>query len=361
MLQPAGARADARGVQIPAALRAREPRAAARTAAVVLAVCAAMLGVVALVGPLGAGDASRGVVVCCVAGLGIAAAAFTWIPPQQLDRVGAFLGLTVVGVTVLAALSLSSGSSSTRAQALLAFVVVYAGFHLRPTSAVVTTVVAVLGGGVVLLHEDELRVALTDLLFLGAMLAVVGGLLTRAMSAHDRMVAALQQQADVDALTGLVTRRVLDEALDVELSGGCLGDGSALVLVDVDSFKQVNDVHGHPVGDDALVHLAGILSRQVRSGDAVVSRLGGDELAVLLRGCAPEVAVRRAEELLEAVRAAPLPLPDGGLLALSVSVGVAHAPRHAVRMRELYAAADAALYRAKRDGRGRVEVAISVS
>jgi diguanylate cyclase (GGDEF)-like protein len=348
-------------VQIPAALRAREPRAAARTAALVLWVCAGMLAVVALVGPLGPGDASRSVVVACVVGLGVTATAFARIPPHLLDRVGAFLGLAVVGVTVLAALSLTSGSSSTRAQAFLAFVVVYAGFHLRPTAAVVTTVVAVLGGGVMLLHEHELRAALTDLLFFGAMLAVIGGLLTRAMGAQDRLVAALQRQADVDALTGLVTRRVLDEALDVELSGGCPGDGTALVLVDVDSFKQVNDVHGHPVGDDALVHLAGILRRQVRSGDAVVSRLGGDELAVLLRGCAPEVAVRRAEELLEAVRAAPLQLPDGGLLALSVSVGVAHAPRHATRMRELYAAADAALYRAKRAGRGRVEVAVSGS
>ncbi|MGY1822005.1 GGDEF domain-containing protein [Geodermatophilus sp. SYSU D00079] len=348
-------------MQIPAALRAREPRAAARAAAFVLAVCAAMLTVVALVGPVGPDDASRGVVLGSVVGLILGAAAYARIPPQLLDRAGAFLGLAVVGVTVLAALSLASGSSSTRTQAFLAFVVVYAGFHLRPAAAVVATVVAVLGGGVMLLHQQELRAALTDLLFFGAMLAVIGTLLMRAMAAQDRLVAALQRQADVDALTGLVTRRVLDEALDVELSGGCPGDGAALVLVDVDSFKQVNDVHGHPVGDDALVHLAGILRRQVRTGDAVVSRLGGDELAVLLRGCAPEVAVRRAQELLEAVRAAPLPLPDGGLLALSVSVGVAHAPRHATRMRELYAAADAALYRAKRAGRGRVEVAVSAA
>jgi diguanylate cyclase (GGDEF)-like protein len=346
-------------VQIPAALRAREPRAAARTAALVLVVCAGMLALVAGVGPLGPDDASRGVMVSCVLGLLVVAAGFARIPPRLLDRVGAFLGLAVGGVTVLTALSLASGSSSTRVQAFLAFVVVYAGFHLRTAGAVVATAVAVLSGGVVFLHEHTFQAALADGVFFGAMLAVIGGLLTRAMSAQDRLVSALQRQADVDSLTGLVTRRVLDEALDVELSGGCPGEGTALVLVDVDSFKQVNDVYGHPVGDDALVHVAGLLRRQVRAGDAVVSRLGGDELAVLLPGCSLGTAARRAAAILETVRATPLPLPGGGLLALSVSVGVAHAPRHATRMRDLYAAADAALYRAKRAGRGRVEVAVN--
>jgi diguanylate cyclase (GGDEF)-like protein len=111
------------------------------------------------------------------------------------------------------------------------------------------------------------------------------------------------------------------------------------------------------VGDDALVHLAGLIRDHVRAGDAVLSRLGGDELAVLLPGCPAEVAAQRAEELLTAVRATPMTLPDGALLALSVSVGVAHAPQHASGTRALYAAADAALYRAKSGGRDRVELA----
>jgi diguanylate cyclase (GGDEF)-like protein len=105
------------------------------------------------------------------------------------------------------------------------------------------------------------------------------------------------------------------------------------------------------------VHLAGVLTRAVRFGDAVVSRLGGDELAVLLPGCSVEVATRRADDLVDAVRRAPLPLPDGRLLPQSVSVGVAHAPQHAIELRALYAAADAALYQAKQPGRGRSAVA----
>jgi len=127
--------------------------------------------------------------------------------------------------------------------------------------------------------------------------------------------------------------------------------------VDVDQFKSINDAHGHPVGDDALVHLAGVLTTAVRSSDTVISRLGGDELAILLPGCSADVAARRAADLVEAVRRAPLPLPDGRLLPVSVSVGVAHAPEHARELRELYSAADAALYRAKLGGRDRHAVA----
>ena len=129
------------------------------------------------------------------------------------------------------------------------------------------------------------------------------------------------------------------------------------MLIDVDAFKTINDAHGHPVGDAALVHLAGVLREQVRAADAVLSRLGGDELAVLLPDCTARSAARRAEELLTAVRATPLALADGTLLALSISVGVAHVPERSGDLQTLYHAADAALYDAKRSGRGRVAVA----
>jgi diguanylate cyclase (GGDEF)-like protein len=188
-------------------------------------------------------------------------------------------------------------------------------------------------------------------------LVVMAALLLRSGQTRDRLVAELERQAAVDPLTGLITRRAFDETLAAALTSPATDEGNALLLLDVDNFKSVNDRHGHPVGDDTLVHLATVITGCVRSGDAVVSRLGGDELALMLPGCPPEVAADRAEQLLDAVRAAPLLLPDGTLLALSVSIGVAHAPAHAEDMRALYTAADVALYEAKRDGRGRVAVA----
>ena len=113
---------------------------------------------------------------------------------------------------------------------------------------------------------------------------------------------------------------------------------------------------GHPVGDDDLVHLAAVLRSHVRADDAVLSRLGG-EIVVLLPGTPADVATRRPEELLETVPSTAFPLTDGTSLPLSIGVGVPHAPQRSEGLRALYAGADAALYEAKRAGRGRVPVA----
>jgi diguanylate cyclase (GGDEF)-like protein len=186
---------------------------------------------------------------------------------------------------------------------------------------------------------------------------VIAVMLVRAADEQGRLVELLHQLASVDSLTGLVNRRVLDDALDRALHRPTGAQGTALVLVDVDSFKSINDQYGHPVGDDALVHVASVLRSVVRTGDAVLSRMGGDELAVLLPECSEDAAVRRAGEVWQAVRGTPLQLPDGTLLAVSVSLGVAHAPTHADGLEGLYAAADTALYAAKRGGRDQVAVA----
>lgn len=347
------------GVRIPSSLRARDPRAAARTAVIVLLVCAAMMGLVGLLGPSAAGDASRGVIWACFAGLLLAAGGLHVVSPERLDRGGGFLGLAVVGVTVLCTLAVSAGGTSTRAQAFLVFVVLYAGFHLRTVGALLVTLLSVVGGGVMLFTSRPVDSALSDFVFFGTLLGVTGMLLARSADSQDRLVRALKQQADIDTLTGLVTRRVLDHALTTALARTGSEAGTALLLVDVDEFKTINDRHGHLAGDDALVHLATIIKRQTRASDAVVSRLGGDEVAVLLRSCSREAAVLRAEQLLDAVRGEPLVLPDGTLYGLSISLGVAHADLSTRDLRALYAAADDALYAAKRAGRGRVAAAFA--
>ena len=149
-----------------------------------------------------------------------------------------------------------------------------------------------------------------------------------------------------------MNRRSFDEAMESVVRRSTPA-GTAMMLIDVDRFKMINDAHGHPAGDAALVHVAEVLREHVRAEDAVLARLGGDELAVLLSRCSTRAGASRAEDLLRAVAASPLLLDDGTSVPLSVSIGVAHSAG-ATSAEELYTAADDALYQAKRAGRGRV-------
>jgi diguanylate cyclase (GGDEF)-like protein len=279
------------------------------------------------------------------------------VPLPTMTRAGVWLFLPVAGVVTIGVLAHVFPDQLDVVHLLLGLPVLFAASQMRAGAAGLVTALAIGFDVSALLAAQPVAEALVDALFVAAILVLTTVLLVLVMERIERLVAELRRQAAVDGLTGLVTRRVLDDALASALSAAMTHDGTALVIVDVDAFKSVNDSHGHPVGDDALVHIAGILRSHVRAADAVVSRLGGDELAVLLPGCSAEVAAARAQVLVDAVAAAPLPLADGTLLALSISVGVAHAPSHATELRALYAAADAALYAAKRGGRGRASVA----
>jgi diguanylate cyclase (GGDEF)-like protein len=343
-------------VSILPALRARDPQAAARSAVLILAVCTGVLaglnsferltpGTGAFMAGWSAVAVLAAVAVCCLV-----------VDPHRLDRMGALAMVAAGGVVLVCTLNLLTQDTSAGAQAFLAFPVLWAASHLRRGAVVLVTGMAVAADCLTLFHLLPAPDAATDVVFFGAVLIVMAVMLVRAHSTQERLVAELQEQARIDSLTGLVNRRVFDEALETSLTGAVRA-GTALVLIDVDRFKTINDSHGHPVGDDVLVHLADVLREQVRVEDAVLSRLGGDELAVLLPGCTATVARRRAEELLAAVRAHPLVLPDGTQLSLSISLGVAHMPRRSGKLRTLYHAADAALYDAKRNGRGRVVVA----
>ncbi|MCE0535788.1 GGDEF domain-containing protein [Kineosporia rhizophila] len=212
--------------------------------------------------------------------------------------------------------------------------------------------IALAGSLALLFSHYPLAEAVRDFVYLWVVATSSSVLLTRGNQARRRLTEQLRRQADLDDLTGLVTRRVLDEAARGALAAGPGPPGAALLVVDLDRFKTINDTYGHPVGDAALKHLAAVLAANTRP-DAVIGRMGGDELAVLLPGCDHEVAVRRAEQLVQTVRASPLELPDGTVLSFTVSIGVAHAPTDGRDLPELYASADAALYVAKRDGRDR--------
>jgi len=336
-------------------LRTRDPHAAARSAVVTLAVFAGVVTGLTKYQQANVSTTASLAGWVTVAVLAAAAAVHLLVDPARLDRCFAGAVIAVGGVLIASVLNALTLDTTAAAQAFLAFPVLWAAAHLRQVGVILVTGTAVWADCVVLLRLEPVAEAAQDLLFFGAVLVVTAVMLARANGLQERLVAELQEQARVDALTGLVNRRSFDEALENALIRP-VGAGTALVLIDVDTFKTINDSHGHPVGDAVLVHLAEVLREQVRADDAVLSRLGGDELAVLLRNCAPDVAARRAEDLLYAVRSTPLPLTDGTLLGLSISLGVAHAPERNGDLTSLYHEADVALYEAKRAGRGRVAV-----
>lgn len=166
---------------------------------------------------------------------------------------------------------------------------------------------------------------------------------------------ALNQAARHDALTGLLNRRAIDELLDDEnRRARRLAVPYALLMIDLDHFKRVNDRHGHAAGDRALQHVAAVLASQLREIDRL-ARWGGEEFVALLPGTTQDEAAALAGRLCERVRGAPMawqPWP----LDLTVSIGVA-AWQPADDAAAVLARADGALFEAKQQGRDRVHSA----
>jgi diguanylate cyclase (GGDEF)-like protein/PAS domain S-box-containing protein len=153
-----------------------------------------------------------------------------------------------------------------------------------------------------------------------------------------------------DPLTGLLNRARFNERLDEALARVGRGGRLALLLIDLDRFKEVNDTHGHPVGDELLIIVADRLRGCVREID-VVARLGGDEFAIVQTAIEqPEDIAALAERIRTAI-AAPFGLGDFQAV-VDVSIGISLAPDDSMSTTELLKQADVALYRAKRDGRG---------
>lgn len=163
----------------------------------------------------------------------------------------------------------------------------------------------------------------------------------------------LQAAARTDAKTGLLNAAAWQREADTELARTVRSRRPlALLLIDIDHFKRVNDTYGHLVGDQVLVALADTLRGQLRGHD-VIGRFGGEEFVVLLPGADTVESCRVAERLRGRLRRMTVPAEDG-TVGVTVSVGVALAGRHGTDLIELLAAADLALYRAKESGRDQV-------
>ena len=169
------------------------------------------------------------------------------------------------------------------------------------------------------------------------------------------LVQQLQSAATTDELTGLSNRRAMEERLEAELSRAERHQLiTSIVLIDIDGFKLVNDTLGHQAGDRLLILLAEILRQTCRTLD-IVGRLGGDEFFVILPMTNPTEAMVFVNRIQK--RVTDLGKSNPQFSRPTLSMGIAESPRHGTTFSSLLAAADSALYRAKRSGRNAVELA----
>lgn len=176
---------------------------------------------------------------------------------------------------------------------------------------------------------------------------------------HERQRVALQHSYQRDSLTGLYARGVFFEKAQAVLQMANVGDAFAVVMLDLDHFKRINDTHGHLVGDKVIAHAARLLSGSVRLHD-LAGRYGGEEFCLLLHDCDSERAHRFVQRVLHRTEQ-PLSLRDGRSLPFSFSVGftIFRMEDRAPPLEQLLDRADQALLQAKAQGRNRAVQACS--
>ena len=201
------------------------------------------------------------------------------------------------------------------------------------------------------LAHDELELRVRERT---AALSKANAELTKEIAGRKRFEAQLLHIASHDALTDLPNRRRFEEEIDQQLliteSDASQG---AVIFLDVDQFKDVNDTLGHKAGDDLLKGVAEVLRSLIRDED-ILARFGGDEFAILLPAARTVPARTMAQRIEEGIRRHTFFLRSRPV-NVTVSIGLALFPRHGSRAEEILANADLAMYQAKKNGRGRVE------
>ncbi|MEH3053769.1 MAG: GGDEF domain-containing protein [Patulibacter minatonensis] len=168
------------------------------------------------------------------------------------------------------------------------------------------------------------------------------------------LLAEVRALAITDPLTSLANRRHLDTVLDRATSQVRRGNGTvALMMIDIDHFKSLNDTHGHQMGDEVLRRVARQLEVDLRAGD-LAARYGGEEFSIVMPGSRSDEVANAAERVRRGIASMDSPV------AVTVSIGVAWAPEHGLTRADLTKTADDALYRAKEGGRNQVVMSASM-
>jgi diguanylate cyclase (GGDEF)-like protein len=249
-----------------------------------------------------------------------------------------FVGWSLADLGLIAVVVALDGGVTSPLTLVYLFPLLFSSLSYPPVSTAIVYGAALSSYALVGLGEDPARVFM-GLASLG-LAPFLGFLQARE---HKRERRELVHSARTDALTGLLNHTAFQDQLTAELDGAWRdGRSLALIALDVDRFKEVNDHRGHAAGDAALRSVAGALRSVVRPDD-VCGRIGGDEFMLALPGTGPVAAERVAERLRLALSATPV----------TVSIGIAVFPDHATLRDELMHHADAAMYTAKQHGRDR--------
>lgn len=259
-----------------------------------------------------------------------------------------------VGVVALSAvLALTNGLASPAVGAM-ALAIALAGARFRGTTlvAVATTNVALMLGACIVADPSAIA---DDMASIYTWIATLTGIaaLTTILANSERTA---RRDAVLDPLTGLLNRKALARRIEeLEPQARLTGSPVAVLAIDLDGFKQVNDRLGHDAGDAVLREVAYAMRKTLRGFD-LLYRTGGDEFLVLLPGGNERDARRLAEDLRIAVERL-----DGDCAGVTLSLGIAAATGAEVRVAEMQAAADRALYAAKGAGRNRVSGAVAAA
>jgi diguanylate cyclase (GGDEF)-like protein len=296
-------------------------------------------GVLALPGS----DRSHVVIALCMAGFAIGWGLFSlWMASHGRGMTVGFRALVTATTLPVVALSLwATGGATSFLQPVMIFTVLFISYFFPPRLAWPLNVLFVYTFATPLFYDDRIlavgypaRVVMFALAVAGATVAIhyLKGRLVKAELYQRTM-------AERDSLTGVSNRRSFDAALE---RAARTREPYALILIDLDDFKRVNDEHGHPAGDDVLREVAAAAAGVARKGDCV-ARIGGDEFALLAPGAGASGVLRMLRELREAID-------------FPVTLAAALVPDDALTPEELVAHADARLLAQKRDGKSRYPV-----
>ncbi|WP_433790205.1 diguanylate cyclase domain-containing protein [Actinoplanes sp. CA-252034] len=271
--------------------------------------------------------------------------------PERMPRLF-WLLVPLLGAGVITGLNVATADATMGPQLFYLWPLLYAAMFLNRRVIALTVVQISAGHALTAFQFQESGQALLDWIAITVAMSMTAVVVAGLRERNDRLRGVLETQATSDSLTGAANRRAFDAALSDAVATAGDHDPVALIMIDVDHFKTINDTWGHAVGDLALRTVADALRDAAEGRRHMVARLGGDEFAVLLRA-APYAAVHFTE-LVRARVAATAELPSG---PPSLSIGIAVLPEHAHTGDDLQKVADAALYRAKEGGRGRSKMA----